>query len=222
MVDGIAERAGQLRRVRHAPITVVGGMAGTLANFWLAAPRRGLAGDDFRPAQMTRAGPLSGRLRLLRIARPRCGKAARFVVLGQDLVAEADAEVADIDVTGAGNQPHLTLLLATERATGDRAIHGPNYLRLPRHQSISLMATATARVIPLTAISSSKLAFRMLSMLPNWRSSARRRTGPSPVIPSSTETKASFLRTTRWRGREIRWARSGTAAPGRRPPHSTG
>ena len=33
MVDGLAERARQVRRVRHAPITPTGGMAGTSATF---------------------------------------------------------------------------------------------------------------------------------------------------------------------------------------------
>ncbi len=47
----------------------------------------------------------------------------------QDLVAEGNAEVANIDVAGAGNQPHLTLLLAAERAPAHRAVHGPDYLR---------------------------------------------------------------------------------------------
>jgi hypothetical protein len=49
--------------------------------------------------------------------------------VGQDLVAKGDAQVADIDLAGAGHQPHLSLTLATKRATRDRPIHGTNYLK---------------------------------------------------------------------------------------------
>ncbi len=118
VIDGFAERAGEVRRVRHAPITVGCHAAGTLAIFG-SGRRFGLAGGDFRHDE---GAPL-------RIARPRCGKPARLVVMAQDLVTKGDAQVADIDLAGARHQPHLTLLFATKRATRDRPIHAPDYRR---------------------------------------------------------------------------------------------
>jgi hypothetical protein len=55
VVDRFAERAGQVRRVRHAPITAGGGGAGASAIFGPGAPDWGLARGDFGRDQGTPA-----------------------------------------------------------------------------------------------------------------------------------------------------------------------
>jgi hypothetical protein len=49
--------------------------------------------------------------------------------VGQNLIAERDAEVADIDVRRAGHEAYFSLLLAAERAAAHRAIHDADYLK---------------------------------------------------------------------------------------------
>jgi hypothetical protein len=48
--------------------------------------------------------------------------------MGQDLVAERHAEVADEDA-GAGDQAGVALLFPAKRAAFDRAVHWADYLK---------------------------------------------------------------------------------------------
>src|SRR5216683_3202199 len=151
--NGVAERAGQVRRVRHAPITAGTPEAGASA---LAAFRP----PAFRPARALYAPPAAharacpfararwaaldsasarlggddlgpnqwtqsrGLARRVRGTAPALGR-----VLGEDLGTERDAEVADVDLGRAGHQADVPLLLAAKRAATHRAVHGPDYLR---------------------------------------------------------------------------------------------
>jgi hypothetical protein len=50
-------------------------------------------------------------------------------LVGQDLVAEGDAEVADVDVGWAGDEANVSLSFPAEGAAGHRAVHDADYLK---------------------------------------------------------------------------------------------